>query len=98
MTLGIDDNFALLFAGDQVAIQLRWQDSWTAANRDLDLCLYNSSYVLVAVSQDFQTGLFGHAPREYLTYTVPTTGYYYLGVKRISGFCAGLDSAAVLYQ
>ena len=81
---GIDDNYAWLSAGEHVSIQLRWQGSWTAAASDLDLGLYDSNYSLVASSSDYQTGLPGHIPREFLTYTVPVTGWYYIGVKRFS--------------
>ena len=47
---GIDDNAVFLLSGQQVTIQLRWQDSWTAAVRDLDLALYSSTYTLLASS------------------------------------------------
>jgi subtilisin family serine protease len=82
---GLDDNHAVLVAGDQVALQLRWQDSWTAAVRDLDLGLYDSSYNLVASSTDSQTGLAGDIPREVLIYNVPVTGVYHIGVRRYAG-------------
>ena len=94
---GLDDNFGYLLAGEQVRVQLRWQDSWTAASRDIDLHLYNSSGGLVAISEDYQTGLPGDAPREFLTYNVPATGYYALAVRLTLGLRASVDSATVLY-
>jgi subtilisin family serine protease len=51
---GLDDNSAFLLAGEQVRIQLRWQDSWIAASRDLDVGLYDSSYTLVASSRSMK--------------------------------------------
>jgi Subtilase family len=75
-----------------VYIQIRWDDSWSAAARDLDLLLYNSSNVLVAASTDSQAGTTGQVPYEALVYTVPAgkSGTYHVKVLRNSGtFPAG---------
>ena len=82
---GTDDNAVFLAAGESVSIQLRWQDNWGFSTRDLDLALYTSSYQLVALSDAFQAGTASAVPFEFLTYTAPSSGYYFIGVHRYAG-------------
>jgi len=82
---GLDDNVVFLAAGERVSIQLRWQDTWGYSTRDVDLALYNSSYQRVALSNASQAGAASAVPFEFLTYTAPSSGYYFIGVQRYSG-------------
>jgi subtilisin family serine protease len=82
---GSELNAVFLSAGDTLELQMRWQDVWGGATRDLDLRLYNSSLTLVQAAENFQTGLPSHVPREVLFYTAPITDYYYIAVARASG-------------
>ena len=76
-------------AGEKVRIQLRWDASWTAANTDMDLYLYNANdpanLVRVASSIDIQTGLSGDVPFEWITYTPTAGGTYGIAVRHWSG-------------
>jgi subtilisin family serine protease len=80
-----DQNSVVLPAGQTLIVQLRWQDSWTAANSDLDLGLYDSSGNLVAASVNIQEGIFGDTPFEVLGFIAPATGVYYIVVHRFAG-------------
>ncbi|MSQ21890.1 MAG: hypothetical protein EXR53_01080 [Dehalococcoidia bacterium] len=83
---GADEtNDVTLVAGEQITVQLRWDDSWSAASKDLDLLLYNSALNLVAFHADEQSGLAGQIPREILTYTAPASGAYKIVVARFAG-------------
>ena len=71
-----------IVAGETVTIQLRWDDSWTAANKDLDLYLFDTKDTsIVARSEIFQTGETGHTPYEWLRYTPTTSGTYAIAVR-----------------
>ena len=74
-----------LVVGENLRVQLRWEDSWLAASTDLDLDLYDSALNLVSSSEDSQSGLSGQTPFELLSYTAPSTGFYYIAVRRFSG-------------
>jgi subtilisin family serine protease len=85
-----------LHVGQQFIAQARWEDSWTAAARDLDLYLFQwnaSSGVLtiVAGSEQFQSGSNGEVPLEILAYTPPVSCActYYLAVHHYSGSLPG---------
>ena len=52
-------------------IQLRWDDSWGGAARDLDLYVRNSAGDVVAASQDYQSGGLGQIPYEFIHSMVP---------------------------
>jgi Subtilase family len=73
---GSDDNLVWLASGETVSIQLRWQDSWTYASRDLDLGLLNQADNLVASSLGLQSGTYGSTPFESLQYTALYGGWY----------------------
>lgn len=78
-------NSVLLLAGETVTVQLRWQDSWFGASRDLDLGLGHSTLGLVKTSLLPQDGLIGDTPYESLTYTAPITGFYDIFVNHFHG-------------
>jgi len=58
---------------------LTW-DAWPVTDQDYDLLLYNSSYEPVASSMFPQTGT--QQPVEEIVYLVPTSGTYYLAVRK----------------
>ena len=77
-----------------ITAQLRWNDSWGGATRDVDLQLYEvlSSGVLERVDsflliggEDYQTGGSGHVPLEILEYFFVPVGTYCLAVRSITG-------------
>ena len=73
-------------AGERVRIQLRWEDSWTAAATDLDVYLFNvNNSEIVASSGDFQDGLSGDAPFEWINYTATIGGTYGITVRHWTG-------------
>lgn len=78
-------NSVFLVSGWTYALQLRWEDSWTAATRDLDVGLYDASFNLVAASTAPQSGGLGHVPFEFVIYTPPASGLYHIGLYRQSG-------------
>ena len=80
----------IIEAGEKFNAQLRWDDVWFGANRDLDLRLYlvdssGLSTSLVAESEDEQSGGQRDIPRELLSYTPTSTGTYCLAVRHYSG-------------
>ena len=88
--VGNDDlNELDIESGERVTIQLRWDDSWTGADTDLDLYLYNANnpanLVRVASSLDYQTGASGHRPFEWISYTATTSGTYGIAVRHWNG-------------
>jgi Subtilase family/Bacterial pre-peptidase C-terminal domain len=85
VNLGAELNGVNLAAGQQLIAQARWEDSWTAAGRDLDLYLINPSGNFVAGSFATQDGTPGGTPREVLVYTASSAGTYYLAVNRYTG-------------
>ena len=68
-------------AGYVIVAVLTW-DAWPVTDQDYDLILYNSSHLPVAASMNAQTGI--QTPDEGLDYLVPTSGTYYLGVRKYS--------------
>ena len=68
-------------AGYAIVATLTW-DAWRVTDQDYDLLLYNSSHVLVAASMNSQTGT--QPPDEEIVYLVPTSGTYYLAVRKYS--------------
>ena len=72
--------------GDRVIVQLRWDDSWRGASRDLNLYIQDLTTGRIALrSEDFQSGGAGHVPFEFLEYTVNVAGEYGVGVRHASG-------------
>jgi subtilisin family serine protease len=81
---GVNINALELASGETLIAQLRWQDSWGSAARDLDLYVYDGALSLVAYSNTIQGGA-GSVPLELLFFTAPRAGTYYLAIKRTSG-------------
>ena len=73
-------NCVLLAEGENFIAQLRWDDAWGGARRDLDLSLFNSEIEIVSFSYDLQNGGAEHDPFEILRYTPSTSGNYCLTV------------------
>ena len=72
--------------GDRVIVQLRWDDSWGGASRDLDLYIQDLATGRIALrSEDFQSGGAGHVPFEFLNYTVNVAGEYGVVVRHKRG-------------
>ena len=77
-----------------ITVQLRWDDTWGGATRDVDLQLYEvlssgelervDSFFLIG-GEDYQTGAAGHVPLEVLEYLLAPSGTYCLAVKSITG-------------
>ena len=82
---GVELNAVQLTAGVPIVAQARWQDSWTAANRDLDIFLLDSVGTPVAGSVEFQEGIPGDIPHEIFGYIPPATGTYYLAIEHFAG-------------
>ena len=86
-TLGIAD-------GQSITIQLRWDDSWTAADTDLDLELYlwdasERSWGLVARSILPQAGSANQVPLEYISGVIRVGGVHGIVVKHYAGDAPG---------
>ena len=77
-------NEVALEAGQRFAAQLRWDDEWGGASRDLDLYLLNSG-VTAASSENAQSGGAADIPIEYLEYTPAFNGTYCLAVSHNGG-------------
>ena len=70
-------NDMTLEAWDWITVQLRWEDSWSAANRDFDLLIWDfATSDFVDYSFDPQQGRVGQVPSESLSYLVPNDGRY----------------------
>ena len=82
-----DDRFntVFLFAGQRIVFQVRWQDSWSAASRDLDLWVYDEFYNLIDFSDSAQSGAPGQIPREIVSFVAPHSGAYHFAIERFSG-------------
>lgn len=74
-----------LAAGWTYAAQLRWEDTWSASSRDLDIGLYDANLRLVAAATATQSGGPGHVPFEFVVYTPQVSGVYHLGLYRRGG-------------
>ena len=73
-------------AGESVRVQLRWDGSWTTANKDLDLYLIDlKDASIVARSERYQTGAANQTPFERLSYKPTTSGTYAIGVRHWTG-------------
>ena len=75
-----------LDGGDELRVQLRWDDIWLGASRDLDMLLWSeSNQAYVATSEYPQSGGLEHIPFEHIRYDAASGGQYCLEIKHISG-------------
>ena len=75
-----------LEAGDEIRVQLRWEDSWGRATSDFDLFVYDhATKVIVASSFDPQRGAAGDVPYESVAYIASRDGRYFVSVLHHSG-------------
>lgn len=79
------NNCVELTQGRRFSAQLRWQDRWSGATRDLDLVLFDTANEVVASSQDVQAGGAEDDPFEWLSYTPNRNGRYCLVVSHNIG-------------
>ena len=83
-------NDMTLEAWDWIRVQLRWEDSWSGANRDFDLLIWDfATSDIVDYSFDPQQGRVGQVPFESLSYLVPNDGRYAVVVDHRSGSTPG---------
>ena len=77
--------------GDVITVQLRWEDSWSGANRDFDLLIRDfATSTTVDYSFDPQQGRVGEVPFELLlSYRVPRDGRYAVAVRHEGGSTPG---------
>ena len=76
--------------GGTATVQLRWEDSWQSASRDLDLIIWDHDTLdIVASTFDPQRGVAGHVPSESVTYLASRDGRYAVIVSHYSGSAPG---------
>ena len=79
-------NDLTLDSGGTATVQLRWEDSWHSASRDLDLIIWDLDHSEIAgYSSDPQFGQAGQVPLEVLTCPAPCDGRYAVVVSHESG-------------
>jgi len=81
----LERNAISALSGQEIILQLRWQDSWTNAATDLDLYLVSSTGAILKSSEKPQRGLSGNTPFEFLRFTPTTAGPYYAVVRQYGG-------------
>ena len=76
-------------AGRRFWAEIRWDDNWAGASRDLDLYLYRTPILPgslpVRLSEWIQSGADWHDPYEVLSYTPFRDGRYCVAVRHYSG-------------
>ena len=85
---GDECNSVPLTSGEKYLAQLRWNDTWNGATKDLDMYLYGAGgpgSEPVAISEGSQSGGSNDEPFEVIGYTPSTSGTYCLGIKRQDG-------------
>jgi hypothetical protein len=78
-------NGIALRAGERLIMQVRWDDSWTAAARDLDIYLMDAAGNVLDGGIEPQDGRPGGIPFEVFSFTAPAQATYYVWVERFSG-------------
>ena len=83
-------NDLTLDSGGTATVQLRWEDSWQSASRDLNLIIWDRDALdIVGDSFDLQSGQAGQVPYEALTCRYPCDGRYAVIVSHYSGSAPG---------
>jgi subtilisin family serine protease len=88
-TAGVERNGISVRAGATLYVQMRWDDSWTTAARDLDLYVVTGGGTVIGASEDAQTGQPGDEPFELLSFTPSLNGMLYLEVRQFGGVAPG---------
>ena len=79
-------NEFLLSEGDDIQVQLRWDDTWAGASRDLNLLLWDFTAGEYAEhSLDGQAGRQGQVPFEWFRYRASTAGRYAVVITHAGG-------------
>ena len=78
-------NELYLYQDETFDLTLRWADNWGGADDDLDLAIYDGGLNVVAESSEVQDGGAGATPIEFLQYTAPIEGPYYIGIYHSAG-------------
>ena len=93
--LDVECNLVTLEAGDRAIIDLRWDDNWEGASRDLDLYVIppdlggNYSFSNAWSSEAQQLGQPEHIPFESVAFDAPQTNDYCIAVNRYYGTSPG---------
>ena len=84
---GTDDgNGISLEKGESAHVQLRWDDAWPGASRDLDFHIWDTTaQQIIAHSRDQQSGRTGDIPYERLRFEAPRDGEYEVRISHQSG-------------
>ena len=84
---GTDDgNGISLEEGERAYVQLRWDDTWTGASRNLDLHIRDTAaQQYVAHSRGEQSGREGDVPYEGIHFEAPRDGVYDVAISHQSG-------------
>ena len=81
-----DGNSISLKEGETDALQLRWDDTWAAASRNLDLHIWDTAaQQYVAHSKREQSGREGDVPYEKIHFEAPRDGVYEVAISRQDG-------------
>ena len=70
--------------GDLLKIQLRWEDSWLGAERDLDILVFDpqhQEFALLNTGKRVQKGRIGDIPFEYFIAAAPGAGTYCISIR-----------------
>ena len=92
-------NSISLHQGSWIGVELRWDDSWHAASRDLDLCIGNpNTGAILICTNNPQSGNIGDVPHEILWYQAQYTGQHDLVVVRRGGTEPGWIQLRTLWR
>ena len=84
---GTDDGNALeMEKGERAYVQLRWEDAWPGASRDLDLHIRDTAtQQIIAHSRDKQSGSPGDVPYESISFNAARDGVYEVAISQQGG-------------
>ena len=80
-----ESNRINLPAGQLMWADMRWEDTWPGASKDLRIAIYDPDGALVAVSAGAQTGGSSHIPVESTYYRTSKKGIHSVRVESLSG-------------
>ena len=83
---GTDQGLGFAFRADRlVVLQLRWDDTWGGASKDLDLYVADANGNILYSRADAQQGGANDVPIEILSFDPPADGIAYIFVRQESG-------------